>query len=684
MQWWDETRRRLAALRRRDRFDRDLEEEMRSHLEMQAEENRDNGMAGEEARRAALRQFGNATALRETSREAWGWGAVDELARDFRLALRTLRRGPGFAAIAVITLALGIGLNMAVFALVYKVVLRPVSYRDVNRLMDVHLILTEERRGTIPMTWSYPKFQELAEWNRTFDAVAAEQANVLTLTGIDERLTGEIVSARYFRMIGVNAQLGRTFTDEEDLPTGMHSAMLISDGFWRSHFAADPAVIGRTQSLSGLSLTIVGVMPPGFKGETGRTDAWAPMAAYLAFHPHAGRMEHNLEAIGHLKPGVSPRQADEDVCQLVARMEHIHPSDPTGLTKWAGGARPLLDARVDPQVRRALWILQAATVCVLLIACVNLANLLLGRGAARRRELAIRLALGTCRGALMRQLLVEPVLLAFAGGAAGLLLAALGLRALGLIFPAAGWSFDFEYARFIDPETFRIEAPLVAGGALLALVTGIAFGLLPAWQAARADLNQGLRTGLEAAGPRHVRLRNALVVAQMALALVLLAGADLTIRSFAALLATNFGVETRNILTLTVQPRSHDAAVQRAFYGELERRAATLPGVESAAVSDMLPSFGPDWGTELRVDGRGPAIDTNDFVASPAYFELFRIPTLAGRVFDGRDRENSPRVVVLSEAAARRFFPARTRWAAHRFPRASTVLLQKSSGWWAM
>jgi predicted permease len=655
MQWWEETRRRLAAIRRRDRLDRDLAEEMQAHLDMQAQENRDNGMSGEAARYAARRQFGNATALQETSRELWGWRALDELARNLRLALRTLRRGPGFAAVAVITLALGIGLNIAVFALVYKVVLRPVNYRDINRLMDVHLTVTDAR-GTIPMAWSYPKFQELVQWNRSFDSVAAVQANVLTWTGIDEPLTGEIVSARYFRIIGVNAQIGRVFVDDEDLPSGSHSSMLISDGFWRSQFAADPGVIGRTLSISGISLTIVGVMPPGFKGETGRTDAWAPMSAYLAIHPNPGRGAHNLEAMGRLKPGVSPRQADEDVRRLVARMEREHPS--TFGEKWSGGARPLLEARVEPQVRQALWILQAATVCVLLIACVNLANLLLGRSAARRRELAIRLALGTSRGALVRQLLVEPVLLALAGGIAGLFLAAAGLRALGLVFPAAGWSFNFEYARFIDPESFRLELPLVVCGVLLALATGIGFGLLPAWQAARADLNQGLRSGLEAAGPRHIRLRNGMVVAQMALALVLLAGADLTIRSFATLLATNFGVETRNILTLNVQLRgSRDEAARREFYGELERRAAALPGVEAAAASDMLPSYGPDWGTGLRVDGRGPAIDTNDFEVSPAYFGLFRIPTLAGRVFDERDRLDGPRVVVLSESAARRFFP---------------------------
>jgi predicted permease len=650
--------RRLRTLIRRDRFDRDLAEEMRSHLEMQAEENRGSGMSSAEARNAARRQFGNVTVLQKTSREAWGWRALDELARDLRLALRTLRRGPGFAAIAVITLALGIGLNMAVFTLVYKVVLRPVAYPGVGRLMDVHLILTEERRGTIPMSWSVPKFQELLRWNRSFDALAAFQVRVLTLGGTDDqRLTAEIVSAQYFGMIGVNAQLGRVFVDEDDAPAGAHAAMLISDGLWRRNFGADPKVVGRAIRISGIPLTIVGVMPPGFKGETGRTEAWASMTAYFKASPNPGRREHNLEAIGRLKPGVSPRQADEDVRQVVARMEREQPTDPTGQTKWSGGARPLLEARVDPQVRKALWILQAATVCVLLIACVNLANLLLGRGAARRRELAIRLALGTSRGALIRQLLVEPILLALTGGAAGLLLAAVALRALGLIFPAAEWNFQFEYARFIDPESLRIGLPLVVCGFLLALATGIAFGLLPAWQAARADVNSGLRGGLEAAGPRHARLRNGLVVAQMALALVLLAGADLTIRSFAALLGDNVGVQTRNIVTLNVQPKSHDAAARRAFYSELERRAAALPGVQSTAVSDVLPAYGPDQGTELRIDGRGAAIDTGVFETSSGYFGVFRVPILAGRVFDANDAEGQPRVAVLSESAARRFFP---------------------------
>jgi predicted permease len=650
-------RRRLQNLLHRDAFDRDLQEEMRQHIEMQAAENQANGMNASDARRAAKRQFGNATSLQETSRELWGWRALDEIARDLRLALRTLRRSPGFAAVAVITVALGIGLNMAVFTLVYQVVLRPVNYPDLNRLMDVHLILTEERRGTIPMSWSYPKFQDLLHWNRSFDALAAFQANVLTMPDLEERLTAEIVSAQYFRMIGLRPELGRVFVDEEDTPAGARPAMLLSDGLWRGSFGADPGVIGRTLRISGVPLTVVGVLPPGFTGETGRTQAWASMAAYFMAFGMPSRGAHNLEVIGRLRPGVSPRQADEDVRRVVARMEREIPSDPTGATKWSGGARPLLEARVDPRVRKALWILQGATLFVLAMACVNLASLLLGRGAARRRELAIRLALGTSRGALARQMLVEPILLALAGGVGGLLLAAAALRGLGSLFPGSFADFRFEYVRYIDPAALRLELPLTALGFGVALATGIAFGLLPAWQSARADLNQGLRGGLEPAGPRHIRLRNGLVVAQMALALVLLAGAGLTVRSFAALLSTNFGIDSRNVLTVFVQPHSHEEAAQRAFYREMERRAAALPGVVTASVSDMLPAYGPDWGTGLRIDGRGAAIDTGVFEASPSYFRLFRIPTLAGRVFDERDTADRPRVALLSESAARRFFP---------------------------
>jgi predicted permease len=645
----NELLRRLRALWHRGRLDRELAEEMNSHLELLAEEVGNN---------AARRQFGNSTLLQETSREIWGWRLLDHVARDLRYGVRTLRRSPGFAVVAVITLALDLGLNMAVFTALQRIVLRPIDYPGAGRLMDVHLILTEERRGTIPMSWSYPKFQELLAWNRSFDALAAFRQMVFTDRGSDDdRFMAEVVSAQYFRMIGLKPELGRVFADEEDKPAGARTVMLISDGYWRRRFGADAGVLGRTLRISGVSFTVVGVLPPGFKGETGRTDVWAPMAAYLMIDPNPGRLSHNLEVIGRLKPGVSYRQADEEVRGIAARMEREHPTSWGGTEKWSGGARPLLEARVDPAVRRSLWILQSATLCVLLIACVNLANLLLGRGAARQREVAIRLAMGTSRGALVRQLLVEPLLLALAGGVAGVFLAAWGLRLAASILPRQGLSFSFEYVRFIDPASLHLESSLGSLGALLALVTGLVFGLLPALVAARADVNTALAGGTKSGGRQQARLRNALVVAQMALAVVLLTGADLTIRSFAALLGTNSGIETRNVLTMNVQPRVRNSAARQEFLEELERRTATLPGVEEAALTNDVPASGVDQGTSLHVEGRAAAVDTGEAEVSPRYFRLFRIPLIAGRVFTENDRMGTPRVVVLSELAARRFFP---------------------------
>ena len=656
MKWWAQIRRKFAVLFRGDSFDRELEEEMRAHLELEAEENRRNGMAEGAARAAAARQFGNAAILKETSRAAWRWRRWDELARDVRYALRTLRRSPGFAAVAIATVALCVAANIAVFTVIYKVVLRPVEYRDIGRLMDVHLILTEQRRGTIPMVWSYPKFLELVRFNRSFDALAALQDRDVKLSGIasPEQLTGEIVSAQYFRAIGVQAQLGRVFVDEEDNPASA-PVVLISDALWHAAFGGDVGAVGRAVRVGDLPTTVAGVMPPGFKGESGRAELWQPMGAYLREDPNPGRGSHNLQAIGRLKPGVSPRQADADVRQLVAQMERQIPTD-FG-SGWSGRARPLLEARVDPALRKSLWILQGATLCVLLIGCVNLANLMLGRATARRREVAIRLAMGTGRGALMRQMLVEPLLLALGGGAAGLLLAGWGLRLVASMVPAERGSNLDDYTRFIDPGTFRVELPLMILALLLALATGILFGLLPAWQAARADVSEGLHSGTKAGGPRNVRLRNVLVVAQMALALVLVAGADLMIRSFSALLATRVGADTHGIVTLKVQPSSADSAARRAFFLELERRAAALPGVKAAAIANGLPAYGPDFGTTLHVEGREDAVDTGDFRVSPAFFRLFRVPIVAGRPFDERDGVDSPLVVVISEAAARRFFP---------------------------
>ncbi|MBZ5499166.1 MAG: ABC transporter permease [Acidobacteriia bacterium] len=655
--------RRMSVLLHLERFDRELEEEMRFHVELQAAENREDGMDAEDARQAAVRRFGNAALLKETSRQVWRWSWIEALGRDVSFALRLMHRGPLFAVVTVLTLALGLGANMAIFTMVYHVVLRPVRYRDPDRLMDIHLIMTEQRRGTIPMSWSYPKLEELRQWTQSFESVAAWQSRDMTLGGIErpERLTGAIVSARYFRIIGADAARGRLFSDDEDTLKWQRPVMLISDGLWHRDFGGDPGAVGRTVRLDETPFTIVGVLPAGFLGESGVTDVWVPMAAYLMRYPQAptARNAHNLNAIGRLKAGVSPQQANEEVRRLVARMEREHPSVMDDTT-WSGGARTMTDALVDPLVRNALWILQAATAALLLIACLNLAGLLLGRSVARRREIAIRLALGVSRRALMRQLLVEPVMLAVLGGAAGLLFARWGASWLGRTLPATESSVWFTTMRAIRPETLGFELPLIVLFTLVSLITGLLFGFLPAWRAVHWDVNDVLKSGGATTGnPPHLRMRNVLVIAQTVITLVMLTGAGLMTRNLAARLATDVGAETRGIVTIRVAtPRRYRQAESLAFYEELRRRAAALPRAEAAAISNSIPLNDSGFSvTGIRIPGVRGDFEAGIHSVSPEFFTLFRIPLLKGRSFTDQDRAGSPLVVLLNETAARQFFP---------------------------
>ncbi len=656
-------RRRLSVLLNRGNFASELEEEMRAHIDMQAEENVQAGMDAKEAHYAAIRQFGSPTLLKERSSEVWSWGWLEALGQDIRLAGRMMRRSPVFTLGGVLTLALGLGANIAIFAILYDVALRPVRYPDAERLMDVHLILTEQRRGTIPMSWSYPKYEEVRRQSRSFEALAAYRARDFTLGAGDrpERVTGEIVTAPYFRITGIQATLGRVFTDEADLPEKTRPVILISDRLWRRSFAASPGVIGQAVRVNERAATIVGVLPPGFQGESGRADTWMPVVAVLLMNGPQGltqRRAHNLQAIGLLKAGVNVDQANKEIRSLVSEMEREHPTDPSDEYKWSGGARLLKEAKVDPAMSRGIWILQGAALFVLLIACLNLASLLLGRSLARRREIAIRLALGVSRRALVRQLLVEPILLALLGGAAGLLLANQAMRFLMFMLPEAKRQVWYSYMRAIDPATLRIELPVLLFAVLVSLAAGIAFGLFPALRAARWHVNDVLKGGTAGRVP-HLRFRNALVVGQIALTVILLAGAGLMLRSFQARWTADFGVETRNILTLEVAlPGRYTRVSSRTFFEELKRAAAALPGVEEAAVSDTVPIQDQSTVTDVQIPGRKGSFYVGLHAVSPEFFRLYRIPLIEGRLFDHRDREGSPLALVINKTAAKRYFPA--------------------------
>jgi predicted permease len=618
---------------------------------MRARENREAGMSEEEARWAARRQFGSSAATAEASREAWLWPWLHGAAKDFQFGARMLRRNPGFIAVAVLTLALGLGANMAIFTVLYNVVLRPLPYRAPDRLMSVYLLVDDARHGTIPMSWSYPKFEEVRRDTRAFESLAAYATRELNVFGTGEagRTWTEFVSGTYFEMLGAEVARGRVLTPEDDIE-GKQPVVVISDGFWRRAFGGDERVLGRSFRLNDAPVTIVGVLRPGFKGESGRAEVWTALETtpVVIGGTLTARAAHWLHAIGRLKPGATVEQARQEVRAAVAESERRHNSSGKVHSNWRGAVEPLADAKTDPAVSKSLAVLLGATLLVLLIACLNLSNLMLGRAVTRGREAAIRLAIGAGRGALLRQHACENLLLAICGCGAGLLLAWLGLSQLEQIRPQGGPGGWQAYLRVIDTDALSLNGAVLVFGVLLSLATALLFGLVPAWRASRADVNSLLKTGAQ--GAAHSRLRASLAVAQIAFSVVLLAGAGLMLRSLAAMLATSFGAETEHIVTLRVSiPRTRDS---RAFFRELRERAEALPGVEAAAVSDTIPVAGHSSITILNLQGRQGLFNAGVHDVTPEFFRVFRVPLRKGRLFEQRDGP----VVVINEALARRYY----------------------------
>jgi predicted permease len=645
--------RRLRFVFRRRQFDRDLEEEMRFHLDMKA---------ADQGPDQARRTFGNMTRLREASREAWGWKRLEALARDVRYGLRQFGRSPGFTAAAVLTLALGLGANTAIFTVLYGVVLRPLPYPDPGGIAKVYLTVdAHQGRGERTIGFSYPKFEELRRLNTVFASMAGYAVRNATLTAPApaDRISAEYVSAAYFRILGVPAALGRTFLDEEEATPGTPAAAVIGDGLWHDRFGADPAAIGKTIRLDDTPFTIVGVGPKGFKGDSGRADLWVPLAA-AGEGTMTNRKEHWFEVMARLKPGVMPAQASAEVQAVMRGLESVQPSGGAN-SLWDAGAVPLAESKLDRKLARGLVILYAAVGFVLLIACANLANLTMARLAGRQREIALRVALGAGRGSLVRQFLVENVMLALGGGAAGLLLAMWGMKLLERLRPVesdyGGWP---SYLRAIDPETLRMTAPVLAFAAALSVLAGLLFGLAPALRAARGDAGEVLKGGALWRPARHrlANLRGVLLAGQMALVVVLLAGAGLTIRGFARLVQAPLGIRAENVLTfrLGLPWRKYQGKAAMQHMDRLLARFGNLPGVEAAVVSDDLPVRIRGTVTPVVVESGPPNQYIGSHHVGPEFFWVFRIPMRAGRAFTERDRDGPP-VAILSERAARLLFP---------------------------
>ncbi|HYN85035.1 MAG TPA: ABC transporter permease [Pyrinomonadaceae bacterium] len=572
------------------------------------------------------------------------------LFQDVRYALRVMRKRPGFTAAAVAALALGVGATTAVFSVVNSVLLRPLPYPDSERIV----VIAETSAQNPSMFVSYPNFLDWRERARSFEALSTMRHQSFNLSGGDEpvRVDGRQVSAGFFAVYGVAPALGRPFLEEEDR-RGAAPVAVLSHGLWERRFGGDASIVGRTIVLDNRPYTVVGVMPQGFRGAGASVDVLVPFGQFSHLPGWMGRdVRPGAQAVARLREGVTLDAARDELGAIAARLEAEHPQTNAGV----GVRVESLYERTVGGVRGALYVLLGAVAFVLLIACANVANLLLAHAAARRKEFAVRAAMGASRWRVVRQLLTESVLLSLAGGAAGLLLTLWGVDLL-----AAAGAESIPRAAEI-----KVDVRVLLFTLGVSVLTGVVFGLAPALRSARAGWTEDLKEGggKNAAGaPR--RLSGALVVAETALALVLLVGAGLLVKSFARLLDVDPGFDASNVLTMSVPlPRTkYDGEAKVAgFYRQLVERVKGLPGVEAAAVGNELPLRGRGWPVDVEATDRpapppGQSVIADWAIVSPDYFRALGIGLLQGRALADTDTAEGQRAVVIDEDLARHFWP---------------------------
>jgi putative ABC transport system permease protein len=662
--WKEVVGRRLSGSGLAPPREAEIVEELAQHLEDRYEQSLRGGASAEEARQAALLELTESDLLtqelrrveRPDRREAVTLGErrrmnmLGGLWQDLRYGARMLWKNPGFTAVAVIALALGIGANSAIFSVVNTVLLRPLPYKDPDRLV----LVWEDRtaRGYPRDTPAPANYVDWRDQNKVFEGMAAIATHSLNLTGSGEpeRIEGKRVSASFFPLLGVEPLFGRTFLPEEDQP-GANRVVVLSHGLWQRRFGSDRGILGKQLTLNGESVTVVGVMPQDFQFPTREDELWVP----IAFTPQqaAARQSHYLQVIARTKPGVTLEQAQAEMSTIGARLQQQYPAQNTDL----GVAVVPLHEQLVGDIRPALLVLLGAVGFVLLVACANVANLLLARAAVRQKEIALRVALGASRMRLVRQFLTESVLLAALGGVVGLLLSLWGVNLLKAFIPE-----NISQAKYIT-----VDAKVLGFTLLVSLLTGLIFGLAPVSQASNFNLNETLKEGGRdsVAGRRGNRIRSLLVVAEVAVSLVLLIGAGLLINSFLRLRNVDPGFRADNLLTMRVvlpETKYPDQARRAAFYTELLRRVESLPGVQSAAVTNWIPLVKQGDSSGIAIEGKpepgpgqGPSAVTR--VVSPHYFRTMGVELLQGRALNEQDRADSPKVVVISETMARKFWP---------------------------
>ncbi|HKQ91364.1 MAG TPA: ABC transporter permease [Blastocatellia bacterium] len=632
---------RLRASLRRGKIEREMDRELQFHLEMETAENIRRGMSEEEARRAALLSFGGVEQTKEAYRDIARFRRLEDLRQDLRYGARMLLKNPGFTLVAVLALALGIGANTAIFSVVNAVLLRPLPYYDPQRLVWVAEVLPHGDE-----IYGAADYIHWREQSKAFDHLVAFQPGSIYLTGRGEpeRLDSILATANLFPALGVAPQLGRAFTPEEDRP-GVAPVVILSHSFWQRRFGGDPAIIGQSLTLDGRSQQVIGVMPPGFRFIR-KADVLLPRALNVQRELTNEGISFLGNIFGRLKTGVTPEQARSELDTILQRLPQAYPRR----TVFAERAIVTpLGERLFGNLRLGLLAQFGAVAFILLIACANVANLMLARASARQKEMAIRVAMGAGRGRLVRQMLTESLLLSVCGGVAGLLLATLGVKALAPLTPN-----NLAYLK-----ESGIDGAALGFTFLVSLLTGVIAGVIPALQASRIDLNENLKEGARSSvfSIRARRASPALVVGELALTLALLAGAGLLIKSFLRVRAVEPGFNSENLLTMAIPlyTARYPLEQRKIFYQDLITRINSLPGVKVAAIgplplTETRTFVAPS--SEAKSEKKQPGY--TNFVGVD-YFRAMGMQLRAGRSFTERDDENAPRVVVINETRARQF-----------------------------
>jgi predicted permease len=625
----------------------ELDQDIRDHIERETQDNIERGMSPEEAHYAAVRKFGNVMRVKEEARAVWSAVWIEQLLEDIRFGLRMLRKNIGFTAVAVLTLALGIGANTAIFSVVEGVLLAPLPYREPDRLVMVWLNNFNLKSIT---ELSYADFVDWRRSAQSFEEMAAYSWRGFDLSspGTPEHLQGREISAKFFATLGVKLGQGREFSAEEDHNGGAPVA-IISDGLWRERFGSSATALGKSIVLDGVEATVAGILPPGFRFGTDYADVYTPIGQKKVVDQN-DRTVHNVVCIARLKPGVSLEQAGAEMNTVQEGIDRLHPETEQGL----GAKITSVKEQLVGDVRGTLLLLVGAVGVVLLIACANVANLLLARAAGRAREFSIRAALGAGRGRIVRQLVTESVLLSLLGGALGLMAMKWGLNAA---IAAVATTLP-------RSENIRVNGSVLLFALGVSVGLGILFGLAPALKSSMTSPQTSLKEGGRGSTGGHHRAQSSLVVLQMALTLVLLAGAGLLFRTIRHLWEANLGFEPQHVLTfqvgLSASATKTGLGVRIAFQ-QLVERIREIPGVQAADLTTLVPMSHEVNSVPFWVAGRRPASvaeapRTLGFITGPDFLRVMGIPLVRGRFLSQEDTINSPRVAVIDTELARAYF----------------------------